>query len=527
MSELTNQLHRILNKTEKPIIKYDGHWYSTAELKSDMARVQNYLQQAGLQPGDRVLLGLPNSYRFAVIYLAVIEYGATVVSMNPAMPKSEFYLYIERSCPAIAFADQEHASWLFEDMPQNCSLKSVFVLKSSQSELQWYQLCQSNWSGQPLIAEGKPFVSHSPEEDTIAVILYTSGTTGTPKAVGLAHRQVYAAAQNVIQAHYLTSADVTYEILPLFHINAQVIAFLSTILSDGKIVLVPKFSASKFWKTVVEDKITWVSAVPTIISILLKIDRPEQIPESFRFIRSASAKLQPADARMFQQKFHIPLIEAYGMTEAAGQICTNPLPPRKQKVGSAGLPVGLELKIVGDDDKELKPFETGEIALRGNNVITKYLQAENQNDFRNGWFHTGDVGYVDEEGYLFIVGRKKELINHGGEKISPYEVEDVISQLSAVDQAAVIGLPDPLYGEKVTAFVTANRKLLQELGTVEALKNKITNQCKDKLSVFKCPEEVYVVETLPTGPTGKLQRNLLKQTYQDFITGSVTDKKQN
>ncbi|MGG3693855.1 AMP-binding protein [Heyndrickxia ginsengihumi] len=507
MSELTKRLHQVLAKSKDSFIQEDGQWYSTNEFLTEIEKIQHYLIAANVRPGDRILVSYPNSYQFAYIYFAIIDYGAVVASINPNMPEFELKTFIERANPICGFVGEEHAAFLFHSNRKVHTLKNLFVLNSASNELKRFEYLQEDWYETTIPVVSNPPSIPEPSDDAVAILLYTSGTTGRPKAVGLMHKHILAAAENIIRSHQLSCKDITYCFLPLFHINAQIVALISTCLSDGKIIIAPKFSASKFWNIIQENGVTWVSAVPAIISILLNTPQPDNIPSSLRFIRSASAQLPSLHAKRFEQMTGIPLIQSYGMTEAASQICVNPLPPGKRVLGSVGLPVGLELRIVDDNDKNVEPMNIGEITIRGNNVITFYEQADNQHDFRNGWFHTGDLGYINDEGYVFIVGRKKEMINRGGEKISPYEVEDVIRQIPTIKQVAVIGLPHPVYGEQVAAYVISS---LPNVDPKEMIK-EVTSHCQNALSNYKCPAIVKVVKEIPVSPTGKIQRKKLKE----------------
>lgn len=505
MSYLIERLDDLLTGPDKPLIKDAGRWYSKHELQGDIAKIQSDLAAAGVQPGDQILLSLPNSYTFAAAYMAVIGYGATVCPVNPEMPAYELRAFVNRCRPVYGIARGVHADELLNG---ESSLKNLFVADEKMQNFHWFVRSEGTWEERKNQGAAIVRKSREPAGDQIAILLYTSGTTGSPKAVGLTHDQVFAAAQNIIASHRLTSDDITYCFLPLFHINAEVVAVLSTLLSGGKIVLESKFSASKFWKTVCEEKITWISAVPAVISIILNIEKPKEIPDHLRFVRSASAQLPILHARRFEQEFGIPIIESYGMTEAASQICVNPLPPEKRVLGSVGIPVGVELAISDESGQHLPPKTVGEIVIRGKNIITEYVKAENQDDFRDGWFHTGDVGYVNKEGYVFIVGRKKELINRGGEKISPYEVEEVIRGLPGVHQVAVIGVPDPKYGEQVAACIVPEN---DDPASLKALEEAVMEHCRRSLSSYKCPSKIKFAEELPVGPTGKIQRIRLKQ----------------
>ncbi|WP_040209244.1 AMP-binding protein [Neobacillus jeddahensis] len=506
MSVLTDRLQHVL-ASPKPMIHDQEKWYVTTDIQTDIARVQDCLASAGVLKGERILLSYANSYHFVCLYLAIIDYGAIVVPINPNMPEYELISFIQRSRPVSGFMGSYHADILLKSDFSDCSMGSIFVIDTKSFLTKRFDQTGVTWLESNARGKIRNLISYQTEEDSLAVLLYTSGTTGNPKAVGLTHGQILAAIENIIHSHELSAEDITYCFLPLFHINAQVVAVLSTFLSNGKIVIAPKFSASKFWNVINEHSVTWVSAVPAVISILLNSSPPQQISSHLRFIRSASSQLPMVNARRFEQRFHVPVIQSYGMTEAASQICVNPLPPRKRVLGSVGLPVGVQLKIVDSNGQPCLPTKVGEIVIKGDNVIHHYIEAANQNDFLDGWFHTGDLGYVDKEGYVFIVGRMKEMINRGGEKISPYEVEDVIRQIPEVKDAAVIGLSHPLYGEIVVSYITCQNG--QE--NPDKIVKMVMAHCQKSLSNYKWPAEVYIVDEIPVGPTGKIQRNRLKE----------------
>lgn len=505
MSRLTDALHEYM-AIDKPAVKEENRWYATQDLKEDIERIQTLLQQIGIKKGDRVLLGLPNSYTFLCTFLAIIDYGATVATINPAMTEEELNQFVGRCKPVCGFIRESHASLLLPD--HQSSLHAIAIFENEGHIAKYFIRGNDNLFQAWFPEEERRQSISEPSEEDIAILLYTSGTTGVPKAVGLSHQQVYSAAQHIIQSHRLTKADRAYNILPLFHVNAQVVTLLSTFLSGGSLVMAPKFSASKFWHVVTRDEITWVSAVPAIITILLQIPKPIERPRYLRFIRSASAPLSLDISMKFSHAFAIPLIQSYGMTEAASQICVHPIPPLLRKAASVGLPYGVDLKIIDAQEQEMRAGEAGEIIIRGDSIITSYLDNAGSHSFQGGWFHTGDVGYVDEDGYVYIVGRKKELINRGGEKVSPYEVEQVIRNVPGVEQAAVIGLPDMKYGEQIVAFITRDKsKQLADQFVADA----VMAQCRRSLSPQKCPEQVVVIDHIPVGPTGKVQRSLLKK----------------
>lgn len=499
MTILTTTLNKILHESvDQNFIKdlAADQWYTKEEVTAEVERIAEVFKKNGLKPDDALIIAVPNSYRFVLFYLAALTSGITITSVNPEIPARELERILVR---------RPYRGVLLEEFRED--------LLTDQEIVDSFKLTQNQdlFGNQLLITEenyanGRTLLT----ESSVAIQMFTSGTTGEPKTVGISHEQLFAATRNIRESHQLTDEDITYVCLPLFHINAQVISLLSTILSDGKIVIGKKFSARSFWSIITDEKITWVSVAPAILTILLKRQQPDtKISHNLRFIRSASAPLAPSIAESFEKTFNVPVIESYGMTEAASQICINPLPPEKHIFGSVGKPYGLELKIVDEEDQLLAPEIVGDIVIRGANVIDYYVDRPDNTDFKDGWFYTGDVGYLNDEGYLFIVGRKKEVINRGGEKISPYEVEDVLLQLSEIDNAAVVGVPDPIIGQKVAAFIV----LKPDITESQQLLKKIQQHCENQLSAFKRPEFYYFVKELPAGPTGKVQRKKLIEQF--------------
>ncbi|MFD1465654.1 AMP-binding protein [Lapidilactobacillus mulanensis] len=507
MSQLTDLIEQKLNEaTDKQIIKdlATDEWLTKQELNDKIAEAVQKLQELNVTAGDLVLISRENTVEHIIVYLAALKLRAVIYAVNPNMTAAELGDIINAHQYAALLLSKNHEQLVADHKLSPLTFEPVALT----SKLNLWTV-----SGQTQTDELRPKLkAPTNDESRYAILLYTSGTTGKPKGVGLTHQQVYAEVQNVISAHRLNVEETTLLCMPLFHINAQVIAFLSTICSGGQIVLAQKFSASRFWGWINDNHVTWVSAAPAMISILLKRDGEGTAPSYLRFVRSASAPLAPTFAQEFEKRFNVPVIQSYGMTEAASQICVNPLPPLEHKVGSVGLPVGVELQIMDADDQPLPHNQIGEICIRGANVVTEYIEALNQDDFRNDWFHTGDVGYQDVDGYVFIVGRSKELINRSGDKISPYEIEDVIDQLPFVAQAAAVGHPDDLYGETVALYVMLTEDATQPVGDYIA---QIKDYAQQKLSRFKWPTIIAVVDELPTSATGKIQRTKVKQLVKN------------
>ncbi len=524
MSELTAILQKRLSTKDDHFVHF-GRWFSTSEFKTDVLKVQQLLNETGISLGKRIMLADGNSYAFLVTHIALLTAGITIVPVNPQMPVPELRKVMARSNAIGAFIDPslEDAMAMTPSEPDLLGMEPLSsvcrLLVSVHDENDRFELHRIRTERGPAAhAQSgsndlyQPSILPQIPEDAGAIIMFTSGTTGTPKGVELTHGQVMATIHHVVDSHRLTPEDISYCFLPLFHVNAQVIAFLSTLYSGGKLVVGEKFSASRFWDTVREFRVTWVSAVPTVIAILVKAQDAKPAPPSLRFVRSASAPLPAFQAHRFESLFGVPVIESYGMTEAASQICVNPLPPGKRKIGSVGVPFGLDLRIIDAEGKSLPAGEIGEIAIRGDSVITKYASGDdNGKSFNDGWFHTGDVGYKDPEGYVFITGRSKEMINRAGQKISPREVEEVIAKHALVHSVAVIGLPDPVYGERVVAYLIPEEGRSFTTTELAQFKEELRELCRQNLSSYKCPVEYFLVDAIPVGPTGKIQRHRLRQ----------------
>ncbi len=514
MSQLVKLLQDRLQLSE-PCVFFQDTWHLTSDLQRDADRVTSLLREAGITTGDRVLLSEINSYGFLAVYLGILMAGAVVVPVNPEMPIPELFKVSKRASVRGAFVAPSRRTLLQEAWDLDLVFIGTLLDDQSEFALTTYRCQEGQW--QLMKGNAVQLAPMAMQEEAGAILLFTSGTTGEPKGVLLTHRQVYKTVQNVILAHQLTKNDIVYAFLPLFHINAQVIGFLSTMVSQGKIVLEKKFSASRFWTTVCEMGITWISAVPTVIGILNRSQHELEAKHNVRFVRTASAALPQLEAKRFETRFSLPIVESYGMTEAASQICVNPLPPGLRKLGSVGIPVGIDLAIKDDEGRTVPRGTLGEITIAGESVIDHYASGEQTGkSFLEGYFYTGDIGYQDKDGYVFITGRKKEMINRAGQKISPREVEEVIAQDANVQTVAVIGLPDPLYGERVVAYVTTQNMPVEKQ---DEWKMALDHRCRQSISSYKCPVEYQVVDQIPVGPTGKIQRTRLKQ--QVLAVGSV------
>jgi acyl-CoA synthetase (AMP-forming)/AMP-acid ligase II len=354
---------------------------------------------------------------------------------------------------------------------------------------------------------GSQSLQKAPGPDSEALLLYTSGTTSAPKGVEITHRNLTVSSKNVSEWYNLNERDVTACVMPLFHVHGLVASVFSSLRAGGTVVVPSRFSASNFWPVVRSYGVTWYTAVPTIHTILLNNalkSGETRDAASLRFVRSCSSALSPATMESYEETFGAPILQAFGMTEAAHQALSNPLPPRQRKPGSVGLPTGVQVTILDEAGNELPRGVDGELALKGANVTKGYLNnpEATKEAFTNGWFRTGDVARMDGEGYVYLSGRIKELINRGGEKISPLEVDDVLAGHPKIAEAVTVAVPHDIYGEEVEAVVA-----LKPGESAEAV--EIISFCREQLADFKVPKAIRFVPEIPRSATGKIQRRRL------------------
>lgn len=401
MTKLTTLLsNQLKNNQTRNIIKDAAmdRWFTGAELQQDVDQLQNLFTAMNLGRGDVVLVCLENSAVFPVINQAAWNLGIIVHPISPTTPiaglKADWNQF---QYPLVLTTDALAEAWTdarFAKSPLKVNTAKMQVIADTKQ------------------LEHRTDVDHSEVQDEdLGLILNTSGTTGKPKRVGLSHRIMLNAATHDAESNHMTEADTAMIMMPMFHINAQVMSTLSSRVANARILVTPKFSASRFWQQVADNHVTWVSVVPTIVSFLLLNEKANaaygrlQSQINLRFVRSSSFALPEERLRAFQDRFHTLIIEGYGMTEASSQCTTNP--HDAPKIGSAGLPFGTDVKILIADHFTDAPGALGEIAIKGDHVITHYLDDEKPESFKDGWFLTGDLGYFDEDGYLFVKGRKK------------------------------------------------------------------------------------------------------------------------
>jgi acyl-CoA synthetase (AMP-forming)/AMP-acid ligase II len=455
------------------------------QLRTQVAAVADAFASAGIGPGDRVAMSLPNGLDTIVCFLAASVAG-TAAPLNPGYRYDEFLFYLEDTNAKVLVVPPQGA----DDARRAAEERKITIITA-----------EVDGATVKLTPAAKGKTAAPPSPDAIALVLHTSGSTGRPKRVPLRHRNLAASVQNIVRTYNLTSNDVALVAMPLFHVHGLVASTLSTLLSGGTVVVPPKFNPLSFWRTVRDYRATWYSAVPTIHSLLLARAGPERPAgaENLRFIRSCSASLSPEMMASLEKAFGAPVLEAYGMTEASHQMASNPLPPAARKPGCVGPGTGVKIGIM-DAAGDLLPTGTaGEVVIQGPNVIDGYENNPDANatSFANGWFRTGDQGILDADGYLQLVARIKELINRGGEKISPREIDEVLVTHPAIAEAVCFGVPHPTWGEEVSAAVVLK-------GT--ATESDILAFCKERLADFKRPKKIHIVETIPRTATGKIQR---------------------
>jgi acyl-CoA synthetase (AMP-forming)/AMP-acid ligase II len=461
-------------------------------LAEQIEKLSAQLTSAGLNPGDRVAIVLPNSLEFLVVFLALTHARLVAAPLNPADKPDEIRFFIQDAQAQAVVA--EGANVAVREAAAGLGLPIWQPRVDSRGVVQL-----------PGLSPASRTSIDAPNPDDVALFAYTSGTTGRPKCVPLTHANLLWSSRNIAAHYALGPADCSLVVLPLFHGHGLIGATLSTLASGGCVIVPPRFSASEFWKLFREHRATWYSAVPTIHQVLLERADSDGAPHRGpRFIRSCSAALAPTILTKLENRFGAPVLEAYGMTEAAHQVASNPLPPLPHKPGTVGL--SNEISIIDEEGQHLVPNTPGEVVVRGPNVMRGYRNNPEANAaaFINGWFRSGDIGVIDNDGYVGLTGRIKELINRGGEKISPSEVEAVLLEDPAVADAAVFGVPHPKYGEEVSAAVVLRGA---------ATEHELQMFCRLRLADFKVPKQIHFVSTIPKNAMGKVKRHALTALF--------------
>ena len=490
--------HPAIRVPDGPTVTYDS-------LRHQVNSLAEQLQGRGIGRGDRVAIVLPNGIEAIVCFLAVSSV-ATAAPLNSAYKEDEFRFYLEDTNARALITPPGGGEDARTAAPAG-ALQLVAGLEADGRVVLTGPAGGATPSG---VGPAGP--------DDVALVLHTSGTTSRPKRVPLAHRNLAVSVCNVAETYQLTSKDVSLCVMPLFHVHGLVASTLATLFTGGTVLVPPRFNALNFWQVAEACGATWYSAVPSIHQALLTRAKSRETgrpgPGSrMRFIRSCSSALPPNTMLEMEEQFGVPVLEAYGMTEAAHQMASNPLPEGKRVPGSVGVGTGVDIGIM-DDGGALQPVGSrGEVVIRGPNVIQGYEDnpEANATSFTAGWFRTGDEGVLDSEGYLKLVGRLKELINRSGEKIAPQEIDEVLLAHPAVAEAVAFGVPNSTHGEEPSAAVVLGSKATQA---------ELVAHCRAYLAAFKCPRVIHIVDAIPRTATGKVQRRLVAEYVAgDKVTG--------
>lgn len=474
------------------------------QLVSHVDSIVKSLNEIGISRKDRIAIVLPNSCEMAITFLGV-SCTAISVPLNPSNRENEIDVFLS-DIPAKALIAQSGVDLAAVSAAQRRSIPVIEVVSARKAGPSVFI---------PKASAPVPSARYrQPEPDDVALVLHTSGTTSKPKRVPLTHRNLCASASSIRETLKLTSSDRCLGVMPLFHIHGLIGGLLSSLAAGASFAATPDFDGNCFFDWMKELSPTWYTAVPTIHQEILRCAREHiEIIETgrLRFIRSSSAPLPRKVSAQLEEVFKVPVIEAYGMTEAAHQITSNPLPPGERKAGSVGTATHTEVAIMDEAGNVLAAGERGEIVLRGASVMSGYEpQTGNKDSLANGWLRTGDLGYFDSDGYLFLTGRLRETINRGGEKISPCEIDQALLDHPDILQAVTFATSHPSLGEEIAAAVVVRDRTQ----TTEA---SIREYLIHRLAAFKLPSQLLIVNDIPKSPTGKVQRADLAKTFSERL----------
>ena len=463
----------------------NGISITPAELMEAVTDLAGRLRTAGAGHGDRVAVVLPNGPEIVALLFALAALGATMAPLNPAYTEPEYRFFLDDLDPQLVVVGAGAAP----AARAAAGALTVVELQPWQAEAPPRLSAGVNTRGQAPNIHGRP--------DDVALLLHTSGTTSRPKQVPLLQRNLTAQARSIARHYELRSGDVSYCPMPLFHVHGLVASTLAQLGAGGTVVVPRRFTPRRFWGQAVTHGVTWFSAGPTMHQMIL--DQPGDPIPTLRFARSCSSALSPRLLHAAEERLGVPMIEAYGMTEAGHQMTSNPLPPGARLPGSVGVPAGAEIRIVDAAGADVPLGAPGEVAIRGPGVTPGYLNNDRANAeaFFDGWFRTGDEGAL-EDGYLRLRGRLKELIIRGGENISPHEIEAVLLAHPQVAEAVAFGVEDEKYGQTVAAAVVVRGDVTTE---------DIRREARLSLAAFKVPDRIHIVDQIPKTPTGKVQRS--------------------
>tara|TARA_Y100001970_G_scaffold224729_1_gene277107 strand:- start:2526 stop:4043 length:1518 start_codon:yes stop_codon:yes gene_type:complete len=473
----------------------EGITLTYANVLNQINRINNQLQNIGVTPGDRIAMILPNAIETVICFISAASVG-TAAPLNPGYKRDELEFYLDDTDAKVVIVpeDFDHSNLDF----LNGDVNVATVVVTDEGEVSLKDIDDTSSS--------RVYAS----SDDVALVLHTSGTTSRPKRVPLKHSNLLSSISNIADTYNLNNSDVSLCVMPLFHVHGLVASLLSTLATSGTVVIPSGFNPLRMNQWISDFNVTWYTAVPTMHQTFVNRIKSQskgkdaQINSELRFIRSCSSSLAPILMDDLESIFQVPVLEAYGMTEASHQMSSNPLPPSDRLPGSVGTPTGIEIAIMDEEGNLLENHELGEVVIKGKNVIDAYEDNPEANStaFTNGWFRTGDQGVIDDNGYLSLTGRLKELINRSGEKISPREIDEALMDHPKVAEAVAFGAPSTVHGEEPSAAVVVREEVTEQ---------ELISFVREKLANFKCPRRIYIVESIPRTATGKIQRRLVSE----------------
>jgi len=499
---LTTLLERGNAASPALVVPDAGVVLTYAQTATRIETLARRLAALGVRRGDRVALALPNGPDLVLLLLAITALGAAAAPLNPAYTEAEFGFFLTDIAPRLMLVPAS----------------GVAAATAAATATATQPIAVAGGADGPpdLLADGQRGRAERSFEgasaDDVGLVLHTSGTTSRPKQVPLRQRNLMASA-HTIAAHYrLGPADVSFCVMPLFHIHGLVASTFAALGAGGAVITPQRFTPSRFWPQAREHGATWLSAGPTLHQMILDKADDGGPPETLRFVRSCSSALPAALAARAERDYRAPMLEAYGMTEASHQMSSNPLPPAARLPGSVGIPTGTQIAIVDGTGTLLPDGRPGEVVIRGPGVMSGYVNnpAATAESFFGDWFRTGDQGVL-RDGYLFLSGRLKEMIIRGGENIAPAEIEQVLMTHPAVRDAVCFGVPDDKYGELVGAAVTLES---------DAEVADLIGHCRQQLAAFKVPAKIDVLPAIPRTPTGKVQRRRVAEVVAQRRVGA-------
>ncbi len=477
-----------------------GISHTWSEFQARVQSIARYLKNMDFPPNVPVAGLLGNGQAALELFLGGMYGGFQVLLANPLAGADILAYVLEHSESTNLFVDQQHHELAKQALSQLADKPQLIPIQADNST-------DSEW-----IDSNEELSTPMPCPEDVALLIYTSGTTGKPKGVIHTHESLLQGGWNTVVAHELSPEDNSLCVLPLCHINAQAVSVMGTLVSGSGLVLPDRFQVSKFWSWMVDEECSWFSAVPTIFSYLLNAEEDAQLKANLkkvRFGRSASAALPPALQKAFEARFGLSIVETMGITETAAPLLSNPLDPTKHKHGSSGIAYGNEVRVADAEGKVVCTGEENEVQVKGRNVMQGYFknpQATREAFTPDGWYRTGDLGKMDEDGYVFITGRLKELIIKGGENIAPREIDDVLYRHSSVLEAAAFPLPDADYGQTVAAAIATRPG-------EEVTESALRQLCLDAMGAYRAPSKYFFLDELPKGPSGKIQRLKLTERF--------------